>query len=244
MQGQHRQTRRARSPLHGAPRGIALLEFVLVFPFAVLLVLGLVQGGLLLVGKLMLQHVTFMAARQGAVAHADEEVVRAAVIRGLAAWHQDSTEPRDLTRLQTAWRRAETDAAAFLTVERLSPGPQAFQDFGLVDTDGRRRIPNDNLRWRHSGVREASGVNVQDANLLKIKVRYGQALKVPLMGGLVRAVMCGAPRGAVPAWQPATPQPRPPLPDTQSDCARYHAFGRVPIEAFAVVHMHSSAEEP
>ncbi len=249
MPAQHRPRQRSfrsRSPRrpHGrapAARGIATLEFAVAFPLAVLVVLSLVQVGLLGMGKLMLNHITFMAARQGAVQNADEALIRAAVIRGLAPFYQDSTEPDALTRLRSAQALAAQEAPAFLSVERLSPGPGAFDDFGLPGPGGRRRIPNDNLRWRHDGVRAHSGVNIQDANLLKIKVRYGQALKVPLMGPLVHAVMCGGHAGAVPAWQARSTSP---LPGTADDCTRYYAFGRVPVESFAVVQMHSAAEGP
>ncbi|MES2889438.1 MAG: TadE/TadG family type IV pilus assembly protein [Pseudomonadota bacterium] len=208
-------------------RGASLVEFVLVFPVAVLLVLGLVQCGLLGWGKLSLNHLTFMAARHGALHHADEEAITAAVVRGLVPFHQDSRQRNDALRVLEAHARAQHAARAYLQVERVSPNERTFEDFG-VERQGRQEIPHDNLRWRQTTVGARSGVHIQDANLLKIKVTYGQELKVPLMGALWRTVLCSG--GAAPSLS--------------SDCARYYAFNRVPLVSFAVVEMQSPARAP
>jgi hypothetical protein len=224
-------------------RGVSTLEFVLVFPVAALLALGLVQGGLLSMGKLTLNHATFMAAREGAVSHARPEALQTAVIEGLVPFYQDSTVADVGARLREARARARAQAPAFLTVERLSPHERTFLDFGVDTGEAGRRIPNDHLRWRNPRVAAQSGVNIQDANLLKIKVTYGHELKVPLMAALVRAVMCGggAP-AAVPVWGASASLP--PAGAADSDCARYYAFGRVPVTSFAVVNMQSAALAP
>ncbi len=222
-------------------RGVSTVEFVVVFPIALLVVLCVIQFGFLYMGKLTLNHATFMAARHGATAHADESAIRSAVVRGLVPFYQNSTNTHDATRIAEAHARAQVDQLAFLRVTRISPNERTFADFG-VDINGHRQIPNDNLRWRNTEVRANSGVNIQDANLLKIKVVYGYELKVPLMATLVRALMCGAGQmpmqglgGDVPLLQA--------IPNSVRDCAFYLA-GRVPIESFAVVEMQSPAIEP
>ena len=80
-------------------RGASLVECVVVFPVALLLVLGIVQCGLLAWGKLTLNHLAFLAARHGALHHADTEAITAAVVRGLIPFHQDSRQGDDARRL-------------------------------------------------------------------------------------------------------------------------------------------------
>ncbi|MDR2031586.1 MAG: pilus assembly protein [Azoarcus sp.] len=75
---------------------------------------------------------------------------------------------------------------AGLTVDILSPTRRMVEDFGVMrryiggsDSETKEEvIPNDNLRYRDT--RQINGVNVQDANLLKIKVTYLYELKMPL----------------------------------------------------------------
>jgi hypothetical protein len=75
---------------------------------------------------------------------------------------------------------------AGLTVDILSPTRQMVEDFGVMrnylggsDSETRERvIPNDNLSYRDT--KQIHGVNVQDANLLKIRVTYLYELKMPL----------------------------------------------------------------
>lgn len=208
-------------------RGASLVEFVLVFPVALLLVLALVQCGLLGWGKLSLNHLTFMAARHGALHHADEDAITAAVVRGLVPFHQNSWQRNDALRVLEAFAQAQREARTYLQVERLSPNERTFDDFG-IEREGRREIPHDNLRWRLTTIGLRSGVHIQDANLLKIKVTYGQELKVPLMGALLRSLLCRGASGHSP----------------HSDCARYYASNRVPLVAFAVVEMQSPARAP
>lgn len=213
-------------------RGVSSAEFVAVFPVALMVVLCLIQSGFLFMGKLTLNHATFIAARQGALFHADEGVIRAALVQALVPFYQNSTQTDPAQRITVAYARAQADQLAFLQVTRLSPNERTFADFGLA-LHGQRQIPNDNLRWRNNTVRSHSGVNIQDANLLKIKVVYGYPLKVPLMGALVHTLLCGGQR--LTHSQPST--------DNTRNCA-FYAAGRVPIESWAVVEMQSPARAP
>lgn len=222
-------------------RGVSTVEFVVVFPVALLVVLCVIQFGFLYMGKLTLNHATFMAARHGATVNGNEAAIRSAVVRGLVPFYQDSTNADDATRITQAHGRAQVDQLAFLQVTRISPNARTFADFG-VDINGQRQIPNDNLRWRNTEVGAHSGVNIQDANLLKIKVVYGYELKVPLMATLLRTLMCGG--GQMPMQGlGGDVTPAQALPGRTRDCAFYVA-GRVPIESFAVIEMQSPAIAP
>lgn len=60
-------------------RGQALVELALALPFLVLLLLGILEGGLLLNAYLAVEHAAREAARAGAVGAGDEEIVERAL---------------------------------------------------------------------------------------------------------------------------------------------------------------------
>jgi hypothetical protein len=225
-------------------RGVSLVEFVIVFPVAVLFVLSLIQAGFMFMAKLTLNHATFMAARAGSLNNARTDVIRNTLIRGLSPFYQDSSIGDDVPRLARAWAEAQVDARQpwNLDVAMLNPSPQAFTDFGVRDPrSGVTYIPNDNIEWRATGVRANSRMNIQDANLLKLRVVYAYELKVPLVRNVLRWTMCGGNSG-VSGWgnvgflEAIAP--------TSTQCLQYYARGRVPIESFAIVEMQSRAERP
>lgn len=74
-----------------------------------------------------------------------------------------------------------------------------------------------------------SGLSIQDANVLKIRVTYAYQLKVPLMQFVFRSVMCSFDTGFT-AWGRGG-GPR------DQDCTQYYDRGRVPITAYATVQM-------
>jgi hypothetical protein len=226
-------------------RGVSLLEFVIVFPMAALFVLGLIQTGFVYMAKLTLNHATFMAARAGSLHNAQQSVIKEAVIRGLTPFYQDSTDTNTATRLGKAYVAAQLDAIAFLQVDKpLSPSAEAFADFGVKDPSSKVvYIPNDHLEWRDLSVGTKSKVNIRDANLLKIRVVYGYHLKVPLIAGVMKRVMCSGSIG-VQAWGNVTlldslyGLKKPDL------CLRYYLLDRMPIESTAIVEMQSPAFQP
>jgi TadE-like protein len=231
--------------LSSLQRGATLMEFVILFPVAVLFVLGLIQAGFLYMAKLNLNHATFQAARIGSLHHASESAMREALLRGLIPFHQNSFESNDNKRLLAAYTKASVENVNPLSrakVERLSPSAHSFKDFGVKDAKtGVTYIPNDNLEWRSSAPGANSKQNLRDANLLKLRVVYGYELKVPLMAGVIRRVMCGGQAGPeawanVAVWQAVyTP--------ANEACWRYYLQGRMPIESTAIVDMQSRAHQ-
>lgn len=228
-----------------AQRGASLIEFVIVFPVAAVFVLGLIQAGFMYMAKINVNHATFMAARAGALHQANPAIIRAALLRGLSPFYQDSGVASDPERLMRASAAAMLDNAMPWRpdVAVLSPSAEAFQDFGVRDPVRRvTYIPNDNLESRNQAVvGPRSGLNIRDANLLKIRVVYGYELKVPLMAGVLRRVMCSGNSGVAgfgnvgwfQAIAPASPH-----------CLRYYMNGRVPIESYAIIEMQTRAERP
>ncbi|MEW7996631.1 MAG: DUF6531 domain-containing protein, partial [Candidatus Thiodiazotropha endolucinida] len=125
----------------------------------------------------------------------------------------------------SAITRASLDVqdSRFTEIEIINPTIEAFDEFGREIVDPRTGdvhfgIPNSHLRWRERDVGR-SGVNIQDANLLKVKVTYGYQLKVPLMDRVIPAVM----RLVDPAH------------------IHYYNARRLPITSVATVRMQSDA---
>ncbi len=234
------------SARHGlaAARGVGLVEFVIVLPVAIVFVLCLVQAGFIYMAKLQVNHATFLAARMGAVHNADVSVMRNAMRRSLSPFYQNSFETDDSKRLAegvAASALADMDPRR-MEFERVNPSAASFADFGVRDPKtGVTYIPNDNLEWRLDTPGSSSGQTLRDANVLKLRVVYGYELKVPLMAGVLRRVMCGGASpieafgnvGALEAVYPA---------GVSENCLRYYLFGRLPIESVAIVQMQSRAE--
>lgn len=220
-------------------RGATLMEFAIVFPIAALLVLALIQAGFIYMAKLTLNHATFMAARVGATHNADVGTMRTALLRGLIPFKQNNFETNDSARLAVALGKVTTVEALATSLERLNPSPQSFADFGVKDPKVKSTyIPNDNLEWRSNALGTQSQQNLRDANLLKIRVVYGYELKVPLMAGIIKRVMCSG-ESAVEAWGDVSIlQSVYKLADKR--CA-YYLLGRLPIESTAIVEMQSPA---
>ncbi|HEX5684676.1 MAG TPA: TadE/TadG family type IV pilus assembly protein [Ideonella sp.] len=234
-------------------RGITMVEFVIVFPLATLFVLSLIQFGMVYMAKLTLNHATFMAARIGSLHNAREDEIREALIRGLSPFYQDSTISGDKERLAKAyleskWRNESLNPFK-AEIEILSPSKDTFADFGVKDPKTKATyIPNDNLEWRTLATGAKSKQNIRDANLLKIRVRYGYEMKVPLIGGVISRMMCSGSIG-VEAYGNVKPWDALLLFSSPDDCLKYYkrplSDGKVymPIESFAIVEMQSRAEQ-
>jgi TadE-like protein len=232
--------RRLRRSAARGSGGAALVEFAIVMPVALLLTLGTIQFGVILVARQVLEQAVYDGARRGALHNALPHQIRRGVVAGLAAMHQDLTDPVDDARLAAALGRAALDAGAHLEVERLSPSPAAFVDFARRGADGSRAIPNDHLEVRSALVGAASGLTIQQANVLRVRATWGYALQVPLMAAVMRTALCGGTMG-VSAWGGGPAAPR--VAADAGDCARYYLQGRVPLVAVATVHMQSAACE-
>lgn len=221
--------------------GATLAEFVIVAPIALLLVMGIIQMGLMMSAKQIVNEAAFVAARAGAVSNAQTgftNPMQQALIRGLIPFYQDSTDTTAFTRIGLAFLRAQGDAAlGYMSIEVLNPSSDAFSDFGLTDSQNHTYIPNDSLEYRDYTVKGAkSGLTIQDANALKIKVTYGYPLKVPLMQTVIKSIMCAYDSGVE-----AFGRGRNGRVGSISDCLRYYQQGRIPIVAYATVQMQTPA---
>jgi len=218
-----------------------MVEFAIVSPVAILLVMTIIQLGLMFSAKEVVNEAAFAAARAGAVQHAqvgavDETGSMAQVMmRGLIPFYQDTTMSGSAyARLQDAMSKATSDLgcvgmdSCMLQVEVMNPTKKsgAFDDFGVTSSasQGHRYIPNDNLEYRSHSAGPRSKISIQDANTLQIKVTYGYPIKVPLMQSVIKTAMCGV-----------SPSPY---------CSDFYAQGRIPIVVYATVQMQTPAWEP
>jgi hypothetical protein len=70
----------------------------------------------------------------------------------------------------------------------LSPTTDAFASYSdNTNVDGTVQIPNDNLMFRPSND-SFDGANLQDANLLKIRVQYCYKLMVPIVNRIIASL--------------------------------------------------------
>lgn len=166
-------------------RGAAIVEAVIAVPILLAVILGAIQFGLVYEAKATLNHAGLQAARAGAVANAEPAAMRGAFARGLAPLHSPESS---LQGVASTAARIEAALVTDARIRILNPTREAFDDFG-EDVAGRREIPNDRLHARSTAVGAASGLNLQDANLLKLEITYGYELKVPLVNWFIARVL-------------------------------------------------------
>jgi hypothetical protein len=208
-------------------RGAAMVEFVVVGPVLTLLGLASVQYGLLFFHKNHLNHASFMAARAGSVEHADLGQIRTALARAMAPAYGGGG---NTTELAASYARAQAELSQYSRIEMLNPTRESFDDWNspkLQDKYGRRAIPNAQLNTADPArIGGASGQNLQDANLLKLRITYGYRPGVPLVGAIYQRYL---------AWL-----------DTGEDTFKSGLIeaGRIPVVMHVTLHMQSDALEP
>ena len=173
--------------------GTALVEFQVVALLALLpMVLGILQMTLLLCGFHVLSFAAAEAARAGSIDHARIGGMYEALADGLTPLVTDLAEAAadggSLTSFVSARVNARREVLQFASIERMAPSAADFADHGR-DERGQRAIPNDALEHRPSAVGSRGGLSLQQANLLRIRVRYCHALVVPLVDRLLPALL-------------------------------------------------------
>jgi hypothetical protein len=203
--------------------GAAMAELLVSLPALLLLGLGGLQTALIYDAKTTINYATFEAARVGAVEHAQSSAIRDELGIRLAPLYGGDGSPRKAIAAITR-SSLEVRDPRYTKIEIINPTVEAFDDFGQDIVDPRTNqthfgIPNSHLRWRDQTVNSHSGVNIQDANLLKIKTTFGYELKVPLMDRVISAVMR----------------------QFDPDNSHYYNARRIPITSVATVRMQSDA---
>ena len=177
--------------------GQAMVEYVIVLPVLLMLVLGAIQFALLYQVKSTLNYATFIGARQGAFKNAKSNSIKDGIASGMTPLFTYSPDVSGLLRGR-AIAMIEVFNPLTMKMEVLNPTSKAVDDFG-VDSDGSgaKAIPNDNLFYRCSGdpcvgtEGGTSHVTIQDANILKIRVTYCAKMIVPLANATIYALVNG-----------------------------------------------------
>jgi len=182
---------RSRKPQNGH----AMTEFVIVIPVLILLIFGTIQIGLIYSAKVTLNYATFQAARLAATNNATYSALRRGLIRGLAPLYTSSSDldgiKYDISEgvdSNATRRDAKSEVDGYTRIIRLSPTASAFTgNSSNINADGIIEIPNDNLMFRPNNV-VFDGANLQDANLLKIRVQYCYRLMVPIVNKIIASL--------------------------------------------------------
>jgi len=168
--------------------GQSAVEFIIVTPVILMLIFGSMQFALLYRAKITLNYATYQAARAGSFSNGSRIMMENALARNLAALYTRSTNV-GTAEGDIFWAREmvrQEIINGFLWVQVLNPTDEAFNDFGL-DDDGDTIIPNDNLMYRAQNT--SSGLTIQDANLLQIRVSYCHRMIVPYIDRLLAILM-------------------------------------------------------
>jgi TadE-like protein len=175
-----------RPPTCRTASGQSLVEFlVAMFGFGLLL-LGLFQALLFYRAKATVDYAALEAARAGAVHGAKLDDMKYGLARGLAPLYVPPSGAGKLGAGE-AYGLALKDVKllGLGRINVISPTRAAFNEFKETQWDGRPALPNDSLYFR-STTAGASGLSVQDANILKIKVTYDYPLIVPVIDQMLR----------------------------------------------------------
>ena len=180
------------------PRGQAMVEYIIVLPVLLMLVLGAIQFALLYQVKSTLNYATFIGARQGALKNAKTNSIKDGIASGMTPLFTFSPDVSGLLKGR-AIAMVEVFNPLTMKLEVLNPTSKAMTDFGIDDPDGSgsKVIPNDNLFYRCSGEPCAgtmggeSQMTIQDANVLKIRVTYCAKMIVPLANATIYALVNG-----------------------------------------------------
>ena len=176
---------------HGQ-RGQSAVEFLIIYPALIFMLFGIIQWSLIYQARATLNHAALLAARAGAVHHGQRSEMKKALAAGLTPLF--ASEPSAAGYVAARAKAfTEISVANLASFEIVNPTPQAFADFGRPRLDaagpaGDRELPNDTLTYRNPAAGAASGISVQDANLLHVRVSYCYRLIVPVVGRMIHTV--------------------------------------------------------
>lgn len=155
-----------------------MVEFLIVLPVLLLLVLGTLQFALIYNAKVTLNFAAFESARAGAVSNAQMDAMQAAFARSMAAIHtHEAGLPGSLVvganpdYRGLLWARAKVWNQindGLVMINLINPSDESFADHGY-NLGNDRVIPNDNLMFRDGRAdnKPLSKQSIQDANLLR-----------------------------------------------------------------------------
>jgi hypothetical protein len=200
-----------RNRVRARVRGASLIEFVIVVPLFAFLIAGIFEVALMYRTKALVHAATFEAAQQGALNNALQRNIDDGFAQGMMPLYL-----RSRSAAGVAQAYARTRAALVLRTGRVqivSPTRDVFNRFRetrlIRQPNGREQrvqvIPNDNLMWRTASMHTISNagpnplrMNVQDANILKVRSYWCYRLLTPLLDRVIWTAASGGALGLQP----------------------------------------------
>ncbi len=213
-------------------KGQSMVEFIIVTPIVLLLLFGGLQFAFLYHAKTLLNYAAFEAARTGAVSNARVSEMENAFARSMAAIHTHNPTSDDvMCAREIVYKEIES---GFVRIKVINPDPDSniFTELDDGSVDGDLVIPNNNLMYR-SAV-STTGLSIQDANLLKIRVSYCYPLYVPYINRVLGIMLTNV-------ESPSCPGCTGSFTSTGSFERACLDNGRFPLHAQAIVRMQSPA---
>lgn len=173
--------------------GATMLEFAIVGPIITAIGLGALQYSMLFFAKNQINYASFMAARAGSMGNANIDTIQTAYLKALIPLYGGG---RNDDELKEAYDKVLADTfpinpnnpnnqASNVQIQILNPTKESFDDWNdpvLQKKYGARAIPNSGLAFKNAAdIPSNSGQNIQDANLIKLRITHGYQPKVPLM---------------------------------------------------------------
>jgi len=181
----------------------------------------------------MLNYATFEAARTGAVSNGQIDVMRKELGYRMAPVFGGTGSLDDGVSAITRSVVVANDASA-TEIEILNPTASSFAEHGeqknVEDSHGNQRnvvaIANSHLRSRDHAAIKSDGLNIQDANLLKIRVTYGYQMRIPFLDIEIPGVPLAM---------------RTLMLQIDPDNWKYYVRGMLPIQSTATIRMQSES---
>lgn len=228
--------------LRKGQRGQAIAEYVYVVPIMLLLIFGAIQFAFIYQAKSTLNYATFVATRQGALKNGDMQEIQDALAGGLAPLF---THDQTLEALKAAYAFADRELRdpKITRIVIVSPTSAALSVYQGM-SQSKDEIPNDNLMYRPTDVFGSAGMNIQDANLLKVRVTYCFRMVAPIINKLIyhftsdpaTIALSGSTASAMLASDPSG--------TLSNTCTVPEGEYRLPISAEAVVRMQTPFKNP
>ena len=180
-----------RFVLHHKQKGQTIVEYLIVLPCLLLLVLGVIQFLFIYQAKTSLNYAAFMGARQGALKNAAMFSIMDGVASGMTPYFMRTAIGATPNSADLSKARRIATIEIFnpnsTEIRILNPTPEAMDAFVPL-SEMMNEIPNDHLMYR---VANGGGMSIQDANLLKIRVTYCVKLVVPFVDRIIYGVTAG-----------------------------------------------------
>jgi len=180
-------------------RGQSLIESYIVLPLFAFLMFGVLELAYMYHAKTTLNAATFDAARSGSLHNAKISAMYDAMAKAISALYLRK-DPNVANALLAYSEAKIAITAGRGKIDIISPTKDVFRVFKKNDyltedqTETKKdHIPNDNLMWRNADYRTITSggatlkVNLQDANLLKIRTTWCHKLVVPVLNKVIHA---------------------------------------------------------